>query len=143
MIESRSLSANLQLFDLAVERRETYIQKPGCLFPVLMGLVQSAQNVLLFELSQRIPEIECEARIGLTTGDDSAWQILQHDSVAFVKNHRMLDDIVELAYVALPLQRHENAHRGLVDTLKVSFELRVVTLDEMFDQLRNILRTLP
>ena len=139
----KSLSADLQLFDFAVERRETDIQKPGCLFAVLIGLVQGAHNVLFFEVSQCIPEIECEGGIGLTTGDDRARQILQHDSVAFGENHRMLDDVVELAYVAFPLQRHENADRGLVDTLKVPFELGVVTLDEMFDQLGNIFRPLP
>ena len=54
----------------------------------------------------------------------------------------MLDDVVELAHVALPGQRHEQLQGGAVGAFEALLQLAVVDADEVLDQRRDVLAPL-
>src|SRR5687768_1688696 len=69
-------SVDLELFDLPVKRRKTDVQEPGRFLSVLPRLFQGAQNVLFFELTQSVFQIERESGTGLTARDNRSRKVL-------------------------------------------------------------------
>src|SRR4029079_9283090 len=135
-------SSDLQLFDIAIKRRKTNVQQLGGLFAILSSLFQGAQDVLFFEPPQSVFEIERKGGAGLAAGDDRGGEIFQRDALALGEYHRVLDHVVELTHIALPLKRHQDAKRVVFNTLKISLEFRIVPLEKMLDQGRDVFRSL-
>src|SRR5438309_110229 len=71
-----------------------------------------------------------------------ARQIGERDPLAFADDHRVLDDVVELPYVALPRLRQQQLQRAVVDALERALELAPVALDQEVDQRGNVLAPL-
>ena len=66
-----------------------------------------------------------------------ARQVRDRDPLAVAEDHRVLDDVVELAHVALPRLRHEQLQRRVVDAAVGALHLAVVPPDEELDQARE------
>ena len=81
---------------------------------------------------------ECKSELPIDASDDSGRQISACDVVALGKNHRVLDYIIELAYITFPGQGHQDIE-GIVDTLEILAQLGIVSLYKNIDQKRNVL----
>src|SRR5262245_26971450 len=97
---------NPELFDLAVERRKADVQEFGGFLAVLVGLLEHPCDMPFLELTEGVAEIKRKRGLRFTAGDHRCGQIFQCDALAFGEDHRMLDDVVELAHVTLPRQCH-------------------------------------
>ena len=73
---------------------------------------------------------------------ERARQVANGDPVAVAEDHGVLDDVVELAHVALPRQRHEELQGRAVDALEVLLQLAVVHRHEVLDERRDVLAAL-
>ena len=63
--------------------------------------------------------------IGVVAACSARGRSAARDPVAVAEDHRVLDDVVELAHVALPRQRHEDLHGRAVDALEERLSSRL------------------
>ena len=75
--------------------------------------------------------------------DDTAGQIADGEDLAIAQDHGALDDVLQLAHVALPGISHERAQSVAIDTAHPAGELPVELAHEMIRQRWDVLPMLP
>src|SRR6266702_1464865 len=131
--------ADPALAKLSVERSEADPQDAGGFAFVELGLRQDRHDVLALrlpiELAQRFVRRDRFA-------DETAGQVADAEDLALAQDHGALDDVLELAHVALPGMRHERAQSVAIDTAHPAVELPVELAYEMIRKQRDVLRML-
>src|SRR2546429_1202210 len=75
--------------------------------------------------------------------DDTAGQVANGEDLAIAQDHGALDDVLELAHVALPGVSDERAQSVAIDTLHLAAEFQVELAYEMIRKQRDVLPMLP
>ena len=113
----RSRGDDLQLSDLAVQRRQADVQ-PLRRLALVRRLPQDALDVLLLEALRRLAQPVHQARVALDRGQVGR-QVGRRDERPLAEDHRPLQCVVEFAHVAAPLARQQELHRLVTDAVDV------------------------
>src|SRR5438128_8192514 len=134
-----SAGVDPELIDLSVERGEGQPEQLGGLPLVVARTPEHAFDVDALVGAQRLAKLVADRRQRLVARTQRPRQVCDGDPLAVAEDHRVLDDVVELAHVSLPRLRHEELQGRVVDAAVRALHLTVVTAYEVLDQRRDVL----
>src|ERR1043166_4563054 len=132
------LVRNGELIEPAIERGKTDPEDTSGFPLVEPGRGQDRHDVFPLVSPADLPQrVAPRGRLP----DEAAGEVGDGENLPFAEDHGALEDVLELAYVALPGVAHEQLQNLTIDAQHSTGQLRVQLTDEVVHEQRNILQT--